>query len=126
MIYKIKINTPLHTVKDSLASSAKEFGFGILGSYEFKKILETKGFPIEKDITVFELCNPKGAQAVLSTIADVSVYLPCRLSIYEEDGQTVISTIDANHMIKSFNGDDAFNEHMLFIFSNLQKVMQSC
>jgi len=89
MIYKIKTNTPLQIVKDSLPSNSKEFGFGVLGSYEFKKILETKGFPIERDITVFELCNPKGAQEVLSTMADVSVYLPCRLSVYEEEGQTI-------------------------------------
>ena len=124
MIYKTKTNTPLQTVKDSLEASAKEFGFGVLGSYEFKKILETKGFPIEKDITVFELCNPKGAQKVLSTIAEVSVYLPCRLSVYEEDGQTCISTIDVGHMIDSFDVNDTFKEHMHTIFANLQKIMQ--
>ena len=125
MIYKIQTNTPLQTVKDALADSAKEFGFGVLGSYDFKKILETKGFPIEKDVTLYELCNPKGAQEVLSTISEVSVYLPCRLSVYEEDGKTTISTIDVNHMIDSFEVDATFKAHMHTIFSNLQKVMHS-
>jgi len=124
MIYKIQTNTPLQTVKDALADSAKEFGFGVLGSYDFKKILETKGFPIEKEITVFELCNPKGAQEVLGTIPEVSVYLPCRLSIYEEEGKTIISTIDVEHMIDSFEVNDTFKAHMHTIFTNLQKVMQ--
>ena len=126
MIYKTKTNTSLQTVKDSLANSAKEFGFGVLGSYDFKKILETKGFPIEKDITVYELCNPKGAQAVLDTVSEISVYLPCRLSVYEEDGQTVLSTIDVEHMIASVDVDDAFKAHMQTIFSNLKKIMQAC
>ncbi len=125
MIYKIQTNTPLQTVKDALADSAKEFGFGVLGSYDFKKILETKGFPIEKEISVFELCNPKGAQEVLSTIPEVSVYLPCRLSVYAEEGKTIISTIDVEHMIDSFEVDDTFKSHMHTIFANLQKVMHS-
>jgi uncharacterized protein (DUF302 family) len=126
MLYKTKTNTSPQTVKDSLANSAKEFGFGVLGSYDFKQILETKGFPIEKDITVYELCNPKGAQKVLDINPEVSVYLPCRLSIYKEDGQTVISTIDVDHMIESLDVDDAFKAHMHSIFSNLKKIMQSC
>jgi len=126
MIYKTKTNTPVQTVKDSLADSAKEFGFGVLGSYDFKQILETKGFPIEKNITVYELCNPKGAQKVLDINPEISVYLPCRLSVYEEDGQTVLSTIDPDHMITSLDVDDAFKAHMHLIFSSLQKIMQAC
>ena len=56
-------------------------------------MLQEKGFPIQQKITVFELCNPAGAQTVLQSHPEISVYLPCRVSIYEKDEQTVLSTI---------------------------------
>ena len=69
MIYITKTTQPIEKVKKELEAKAKEAGFGVLNSYEFKKILESKGFPIEKDITVFELCNPQGAYQALTEIA---------------------------------------------------------
>jgi len=65
MIYTVTTTNDIETVKQELESKAKEVGFGVLNSYEFKHILESKGFPIDKDITVFELCNPPGHSRLL-------------------------------------------------------------
>lgn len=125
MIYKINIEWPLETVKAQLEDKAKKVGFGILGSYEFKKILTTKGFPIEKDITVYELCNPAGAQKALNSMPDISVYLPCRLSVYEEDGGTTLATIGIEDMLQNVEVDEAFKSHMSEIFSNIRALMNA-
>ena len=125
MIYKINIEWPLETVKAQLEDKAKTVGFGILGSYEFKKILTTKGFPIEKNITVYELCNPAGAQKALNSMPDISVYLPCRLSVYEEDGGTTLATIGIEDMLQNVEVDEAFKSHMSEIFSNIRALMNA-
>ena len=65
MVYSVTTSTDINTVKQELEAKAKEVSFGLLNTYEFKRILTEKGFPIEKDITVFELCNPAGAQQAL-------------------------------------------------------------
>ena len=44
MIYKTETTYPLETVKAQLEEKAKQLGFGILGSYEFKKLLKERGF----------------------------------------------------------------------------------
>lgn len=125
MIYKINIEWPSETVKAQLEDKAKKVGFAILGSYEFKKILTKKGFPIEKEITVYELCNPAGAQKALNSMPDISVYLPCRLSVYEEDGGTTLATIGIEDMLQNVEVDEAFKSHMSEIFSNIRALMNA-
>jgi len=125
MIYKITTDTPLDLVKKELAEHAKEGGFGVLGSYEFQKILQTKGFPIEQDITVYELCNPHAAQEALKAMPMISVYLPCRLSIYEEKGKTVLATINIKDIMESIEVDADFKAHMNSVFEYLENIMKS-
>ena len=125
MIYKITTDKPLQMVKDELAEHSKESGFGVLGSYEFQKILQTKGFPIEKDITVYELCNPHAASEALTALPEISVYLPCRLSLYEENGKTVLATINIKDIMESVDVDQDFKLQMTSVFEYLEHVMQS-
>ncbi len=125
MIYKITTKTNIETVKEELEAKAKELGFGILKSYAFQDILEGKGFPIEKDITVYELCNPAGAQKVLSQIVEISVYLPCRLSIYEENGETVLATIGFENILESVEVDENFKLFMSELFEHLKALMNA-
>jgi uncharacterized protein (DUF302 family) len=125
MIYTVETDTPVRTIKNEIEEHAKEFGFGLLNQYEFKKILHDKGFPIEKDITVFELCNPPGAQQALSEIAAISVYLPCRISLYEENGTTKLSTIGLEEILSGADVDERFKAFMNILFINLKNVMNS-
>ena len=123
MIYKTTTQYPLETVKSQLEEHAKAVGFGLLGTYEFKKILQSKGYEIETDITVYELCNPVAAQAALDTMPEISVYLPCRLSVYEEEGKTVLATIGIDDMLGAVAVDDDFKKHMSEIFDKVRALM---
>ncbi len=104
MIYSVETSTALETVKADLESKAKSFGFGVLKQYAFKDILKEKNFPIERDITVYELCNPQGAQSALESMPEISVFLPCRLSVYEQEGKTIIATIEMDQVMKQSAG----------------------
>ncbi len=125
MIYTVTNTTDINIVKKELESKAKEVGFGLLNIYEFKRILEDKGFPIKKDITVFELCNPAGAQQALEYLAEISVYLPCRISVYEENGITTLSTIGIDAIVNTFDVDKRFASYMTILFENLKQIMHS-
>ena len=125
MIYTITTKQDIADVKKELEAKAKASGFGVLNSYDFKEILKTKGFPIERDITVYELCNPAGAQQALSEIAAISVYLPCRISLYEENGVTTLSTIGFEDILGTVEVDEAFKSYMSELFEKLKVVMGS-
>ncbi|GEM_PF-4744289 len=46
MIYRVTSTKTKSEIESQLAERAKSFGFGVLGSYDFKEILESKGdFP---------------------------------------------------------------------------------
>ena len=125
MLYTVITDKNIQTIKNELESKAKELGFGVLKEYSFKDILQTKGYPIEKDITVFELCNPVAAQEALSSHPEVSVYLPCRISLYEQDGKAVISTIGIEDMLNNFDVEESFKDHMTTIFNKLKILLHS-
>ncbi|MFT7003565.1 MAG: hypothetical protein ACJAWW_000915 [Sulfurimonas sp.] len=125
MIYITESQSSITTIKEEMALKAKEVGFGLLKEYSFREMLKEKGFPIEKDITVFELCNPAAAQKVLSTHPELSVYLPCRISVYEKDEKIILSTVDIAEMLSDFELDNPLKEQMNNIFNNLKKIMSS-
>lgn len=125
MLYTVTVKTDLQTIKDEIESKAKELGFGILKEYPFKNILQEKGHPIQRDITVLELCNPIAAQEALSKHPEVSVYLPCRISLYEKDGNTILSTIGIDDMLQNFDVDNEFKTHMTNVFDSLKKLLAS-
>ena len=125
MIYSQKTNSTILSIKGQIASKAKEQGFGILKEYSFKSLLKEKGFPIERDITVFELCDPASAQVALNTHPEISVYLPCRLSLYEDNGKTVLSTIGIEDMLSAVEVDESFKAFMGEIFSRLKALINS-
>ncbi len=125
MIYKTQTTYPIETVKAQMEAKAKSLGFGILGSYDFQKILHNKGFELKTQITVFEICNPPAANMALNAIADISVYLPCRISVYEQNGSTVLATIGIEDILNAVDVDDDFREHMSKIFNNLRALMNA-
>ncbi len=125
MVYTVTTSTDIETVKQELEAKAKEVGFGLLNTYAFKRILEEKGYPIEKDITVFELCNPPGAQQALTYLSEISVYLPCRISVYEDKGVTTLATIGIEDIVNNFDTDARFQSYMTILFENLKQVMYS-
>ena len=125
MIYKIISDKPIKMIKAEIVNHAKESGFGVLGSYEFKKILSFKGFPIQRDITLYELCNPSVAQEILDAMPEASVFLPCRLSLYEENDKSVLATIDIEAILHTLNAENDLKLYMQSVFEYLQKLMKT-
>jgi len=126
MIYTTTSIVAIGTIKQEMEEKAKEHGFGLLKSYEFNKMLEEKGFPIKRDITVFELCNPKGAQSALENLPEISVYLPCRISLYEKDGFTTLATIKMDEIMQgSFVAPKELEALMESIYKRLKSLMNA-
>ena len=125
MIYKTQTTTPLETVKAQLQEKAKTLGFGVLHSYDFKQILKSKGFELETQITVYVICNPPAANMALNSIPDISVYLPCRISIYEQNGATIVATIGMEDILNAVEVDEDFQHHMKEIYNNIRALMNA-
>jgi uncharacterized protein (DUF302 family) len=92
MRYVVETNkTPAVAVEDLRAAVAKH-GFGVLHAYDLKETLTSKGYPLDHACHILEVCNPEQASKVLAEDMGMNIALPCRISVYEEDGKTKIAT----------------------------------
>lgn len=125
MVYSKYISTDIDSVKANISQKASEQGFGILKEYNFKALLKEKGFPIDRDITVYELCNPAAAQEALTNHPELSVYLPCRLSLYQDDKGVVLSTIGIEDILENFELETSLKTKLYAIFERIKALVDS-
>jgi uncharacterized protein (DUF302 family) len=74
-------------------------GFGILCDIDVGKTLQHKlglDFPPYR---ILGACNPTLAHKALSAEPQLGLLLPCNVVVQEQDGQVVVSAIDANAML---------------------------
>ncbi len=71
-----------------LESAVKNHGFGVLHIHNLGTTLRNKGIGFAEECKIFEVCNPQQAANVLSCDMRLNRALPCRISVYTEQGQT--------------------------------------
>jgi uncharacterized protein (DUF302 family) len=65
--------------------------------------MEKKSVEFERECLIFEICQPQQARKVLDENMSVSTALPCRISIYEEGGQTILATVKPTTLLAMLN-----------------------
>ena len=89
-------------VGGKLADSVKRYGFGLLNQTDLKAKMNSKGVDFSNACLVFDICNPHYAKEVLESNLNISTALPCRISVYEEDGCTKVSTLLPTKVLNMF------------------------
>jgi uncharacterized protein (DUF302 family) len=93
---------PLETVCQRLVEVAPRHKFGVLATHNLREKMESKGVPFSRECRVIEVCNPRQAQEVLNQEIQISTALPCRISVYEEGGRTILATIKPTALLTMF------------------------
>jgi uncharacterized protein (DUF302 family) len=62
-----------------------------------------KGVEFQPECLIFEVCQPQQAKRVLDQNMSISTALPCRISIYEEGGKTILATLKPTTLLAMFN-----------------------
>lgn len=76
--------------------------FGLLHMHDLKKTMNDKSVDFAPECRVFEVCNPHHAAAVLEEDIRVNMALPCRISVWEEDGETKVGTLLPTQLLGVF------------------------
>lgn len=99
MLHIVRSSKPLDQVAKDLEAAVGRHKFGVLGVHDLKAKMAEKGVPFGRECRIFEVCNPHQAKKVLEANLEISTALPCRISVYEEGGKTVLATIKPTAMI---------------------------
>ena len=121
------ILTSTHSVPeavDRLSAALADRKFGVLHIHDLHKTLNSKGVPFEPECQVMEVCNPQQAAKVLSDDLDMNMALPCRVSVYEKDGQTCIGMLSPKAMLQSLSDSPRLAEIAGEVESVLKEAMQ--
>lgn len=65
-------------------------GWTVLQVYDLKEMLAVKGFSLTP-LKLIEICSAKYAYQFLKEDSLISLCMPCRISLYEKNGETFIS-----------------------------------
>jgi len=71
--------------------------------HNLKETMTKKGVEFDRECLIFEVCQPQQAKKVLDQNMSVSTALPCRISISEEHGKTVLASLKPTTLLALFN-----------------------
>ena len=107
MYYIVESGKSFDQAATDLDAAVKRHGFGVLHVHDIGATLRGKGVGFDKECKVFEVCNPVQAGKVLSTDMRLNMALPCRISVYTENGKTWIGMIKPAQMLSALSADPA-------------------
>jgi len=94
------------TVKETAAAlqiAVPAHKFGIMQVHDLKETMWKKGVEFDHECLIFEVCQPEQAKKVLLENMGISTALPCRISVYEEGGRTVLASLKPTMLLGMFN-----------------------
>lgn len=103
MLFKLSTNKSVADVAVALQAAVRANHFGVMQVHNLKETMVKKGVPFERECLIFEVCQPQQAKKVLDQNMSVSTALPCRISIYEEGGKTILATLKPTTLLALFH-----------------------
>lgn len=93
------LDVPYEEAVEKARAALKEEGFGVLCEIDIKEKLKEKlGVDFRKYV-ILGACNPALAYATLEEDLNIGLLLPCNVIVYEYEGRSVVSAVDAAKML---------------------------
>ena len=102
MLIKVSTNKTVSAAAAALQAAVPAHHFGVMQVHNLKETMMKKGVAFAPECLIFEVCQPQQAKKVLEQNLSISTALPCRISIYEEGGQTILATLKPTTLLALF------------------------
>ena len=103
MLIKLPTDKTVTEAAAALQASVQANHFGVMQVHNLKETMTKKGVEFAHECLIFEVCQPQQAKKVLEENMSVSTALPCRISIYEEGGKTILATLKPTTLLAMFH-----------------------
>lgn len=102
MLYSRRAGGTVDEVTKRVEEATVANKFGVMGAHDLKAKMAEKGVEFAPQCRILEICQPMQAKNVLEAEMAISTALPCRISIYEENGGVQVSTIRPTALLEMF------------------------
>jgi uncharacterized protein (DUF302 family) len=103
MLITISTDKSMSEAAAALQVAVQANHFGVMQVHNLKETMTKKGVDFARECLIFEVCQPQQAKRVLDANMSLSTALPCRISVYEEGGKTVLATLKPTKLLAMFN-----------------------
>jgi uncharacterized protein (DUF302 family) len=114
---------PFEAAVERVRDELKAEGFGVLSEIDVQATLRAKLGVDGEPYLILGACNPPLAHQALSAEPELGTLLPCNVVVYQRDGETHISAIDAERML-SIVGNDSLAPVAAEVRSKLAQVLE--
>jgi uncharacterized protein (DUF302 family) len=118
------IDLPYPQVVEKTRAALKEEGFGVLCEIDIKEKLKEKLGVDFRNYVILGACNPPLAYETLQQEINIGLLLPCNVIVYDADGQTVVSAVDAAKML-SVVGNPELESTARTVSEKLRRVIDN-
>jgi len=125
MIYKIFTSKNIEKIADNVEKVCNENKFALLHHYVYHEVVKSKGFPIDRKVYIYEVCVAKVAALVLTEEPSFAAFMPCRIAVYEEGNQVVISTQNMEILLNTLDKESEMFLSTSELFKNLKLLMKN-
>lgn len=103
MLIKLPTEKTVSEAAAALQAAVQANHFGVMQVHDLKETMTKKGVEFARECLIFEVCQPQQAKKVLEENMSVSTALPCRISLYEDGGKTIMATLKPTALLALFN-----------------------
>jgi len=103
LLVKLSTDKTVSEAAVALQAAVQANHFGVMQVHNLKETMAKKGVEFAHECLIFEVCQPQQAKKVLDQNMSVCTALPCRISIYEEGGKTILATLKPTTLLAMFN-----------------------
>ncbi len=123
MLVRISTDKAVPEVATALQAAVVANQFGVMHVHNLKETMANKGVKFAHECLIFEVCQPQQAKKVLDEDMSASTALPCRISVYEEGGKTILATIKPTILLAMFH-TPGLKEMAKAVEATLVKIMK--
>lgn len=91
MFYCVESSKSFYEATFDLKPVIQRLGFEVQQIHDLGEILQRKGIGLDEDCQVFELCNYRYMERLLTLDMRLGLLLPWRISVFTRDGATWIA-----------------------------------
>ena len=98
--FEVKLSDTYEAAVEKVVGALKENGFGVLTQVDVKATLKEK---INEDFhpyLIMGVCNPKLAHRAIDSDPLMGLFLPCKVTVEEVDGGSLVRVLDPNFMVQ--------------------------
>lgn len=110
-------------IAGQVEAACNKYSLVLLQTYIYHEIVESKGFPIQRKVFVYNICQAKTASMMLTTNPEFSTFMPCTLAVYEAGDKTVLSTMNMGMMLEAVQSNEELYNQASSLFQSFKQMM---